>query len=93
MLDELKEQQRLFQIGLKAGRDFVDGMKSSNVPPLNELQTYMPGATTDFVVGQMFETESKKAYDEIPPEQRLDRSAEKAQAEIIYRESNCSLIQ
>jgi len=30
MFHDWKEQKRLFQIGLKAARDFVEGMKTSN---------------------------------------------------------------
>ena len=37
-----KEQQRLFQIGLKAGRDFVEGLKSRD-DPTSELLTLMYG--------------------------------------------------
>jgi hypothetical protein len=94
---DLKEQQRSFQIGLKAARDFVDGMKSLNNSPLSKLQTYMPGATTDFVVGQMWAEQSKQATDEIrsglSPGHWGDADARKVEAERAYRQSNCSLIQ
>jgi hypothetical protein len=94
MFDDLKEQQRLFQIGLKAARDFEEGMKNRNDIPLSNLQTYMPGASTDFVVGQMYDIQEKMADNEIRSGgQRLDPSREKTQAEIIYHKSNCSLIQ
>ncbi|MGC2075285.1 MAG: hypothetical protein WA728_04470 [Xanthobacteraceae bacterium] len=95
IFDNLKEQQRLFQIGLKAARDFVEGMKSR--PPLNELQTYMPGASTDFVVGQMYADQSSRAENEIKnglsSDHLLDADARKREAELNYRKSNCSLIQ
>jgi hypothetical protein len=94
-----KEQQRLFQIGLKAGRDYVEGLKSRN-DPTSELLTFMRGVPTDFVVGQMYESESTHAYDEIvkyqnglPLQQWLDADAAKTQAELRFRQSNCSLIQ
>jgi hypothetical protein len=94
-----KEQQRLFQIGLKAGRDFVEGLKSRD-DPTSELLTFMRGLSTDFVVGQMYESESTHAYDEIvknqnglPLQQWLDAPAAKTQAELRFRQSNCSLIQ
>jgi hypothetical protein len=92
------EQQRLFQIGLKAGRDFVEGLKSRD-DPTSELSTFIRGAPTDFVVGQMYEAESTHAYDEIvkyqnglPLKQWLDAPAAKTQAELTYRNSNCSSI-
>jgi hypothetical protein len=94
-----KEQQRLFQIGLKAGRDYVEGLKSRN-DPTSELLTFIRGVPTDFVVGQMYESESTHAYDEIvkyqnglPLQQWLDAPAAKTQAELTYNKSNCSLIQ
>jgi hypothetical protein len=93
-----KEQQRLFQIGLKAGRDFVEGLKSRD-DPTSEMSTFIRGVSTDFVVGQMYESESTHAYDEIvkyqnglPLKEPLDASAAKIQAELRYRQSNCSLI-
>ena len=94
-----KEQQRLFQIGLTAGRDYVEGLKSRD-DPTSELLTFMRGVSTDFVVGQMYESESTHAYDEIvknqnglPLKQWLDAPAAKTQAELRFRQSNCSLIQ
>ena len=94
-----KEQQRLFQIGLKAGRDYAEGLKSRD-DPTSELLTFMRGVSTDFVVGQMYESESTHAYDEIvknqnglPLKQWLDAPAAKTQAELRFRQSNCSLIQ
>ena len=94
-----KEQQRLFQIGLKAGRDYVEGLKSRD-DPTSEMSTFIRGVSTDFVVGQLYEAESTHAYDEIvkyqnglPLNQSLDAAAAKTQAELSYRKSNCSLIQ
>ncbi len=93
-----KEQQRLFQIGLKAGRDYVEELKTRN-DPTSQLSTFIQAAPTDFVVGQMYESVSTHAYDEIvgnsnePPLKQLDADAAKTQAELSYRNSNCSLIQ
>ena len=94
-----KEQQRLFQIGLKAGRDYVEGLKSVD-DPTSELLTFIRGVPTDFVVGQLYEAESTHAYDEIikyqnglPLNKWFDAPEPKNQAERIYGQSNCSLIQ
>jgi hypothetical protein len=94
-----KERQRLFQIGLKAGRDYVEGLKSRD-DPTSELSTFIRAAPTDFVVGQMYESESTHAYDEIvknqngpPLKQWLDADEAKIQAELRSRQSNCSSIQ
>jgi hypothetical protein len=94
LFHDQKEQQRLFQIGLKAGRDFVEGLKSRDDPTKGEMSTFIRGVSTDFVVGQMYESESTHAYDEIVKSQNgpLDASAAKTQAEVTYRKSDCSLI-
>jgi hypothetical protein len=98
LFHDQKEQQRLFQIGLKAGRDFVEGLKNRD-DPTSEMLTFIRGVPTDFVVGQMYEAESTHAYDEIvkyqnglPLKQWLDAPAAKTQAELAYSKSNCSLI-
>jgi hypothetical protein len=94
-----KEQQRLFQIGLKAGRDYVEGLKSRD-DPTSEMSTFIRGVSTDFVVGQLYEADSTHAYDEIvkyqnglPPNKWFDAPEPKTQAERSYHQSNCSLIQ
>ena len=100
LFHDQKEQQRLFQIGLKAGRDYVEGLKSRDDPTMDEMSTFIRGVSTDFVVGQMYESESTHAYDEIvkyqnglPLTQWLDAPAAKTQAELRFRQSDCSLIQ
>jgi hypothetical protein len=99
LFHDQKEQQRLFQIGLQAGRDYVERLKSRD-DPTSEMSTFIRGVSTDFVVGQLYEAESTHAYDEIvkyqnglPLNQSLDASAAKTQAELSYHKSNCSLIQ
>jgi hypothetical protein len=99
LFQDQKEQQRLFQIGLKAGRYYVEGLKSRD-DPTSEMLKFMRGVSTDFVVGQMYEAESTHAYDDIvkyqnglPLNQSLDAAAAKSQAELGYRRSNCSSVQ
>jgi hypothetical protein len=94
MFHDQKEQQRLFQIGLKAGRDYVEGLKSRD-DPTSEMSAFIRAAPTDFVVGQMYESQSTHVYDEIVNSQNgpLDADATKTQAELRYRQSNCSVIQ
>ena len=100
LFHDQKEWQRLLQIGLKVGRDYVEGLKSRDDPTKGEMSTFIRGVPTDFVVGQMYEAQSTHAYDEIvkyqnglPLSQWLDASAAKIQAELRYREISCSLIQ
>ena len=95
MFQDWKEQQRLFQIGLNAGRDFVEEMKSRTDPnpSVGGLLAFVRGVSTDFMVGSMYDAETTKALDEIPVEQRVDPAEEKTQSENIYRQRNCSSIQ
>jgi hypothetical protein len=88
MFHDQKEQQRLFQIGLKAGRDYVEGLKTRD-DPASEMSAFIRAAPTDFVVGQMYEAQSTHAYDEIVKNQP-DAEAAKTQAETSYRNSNCA---
>jgi hypothetical protein len=83
LFHDQKEQQPLFQIGRKPGRDYVERLKSRD-DTNSELSTFIRGASTDFVVGQMYETESARKYDEIvnyqnglPLQQWLDAEAAK----------------
>ena len=99
LFHDQKEQQRLFQIGLKSGRDYVEGLKSRD-DPTSEMATFIRSVPTDFVVGQMYEAESTHAYEEIvknqnglPLQQWLDADAAKTQAELRFRQSDCSVIQ
>ena len=99
LFHDQKEQQRLFQIGLKTGRDYVEELKTRD-DPTSEILAFIKGVSTDFVVGQMYEAESTHAYDEIvknqnglPLKQFLDADATKSQAELRYRQNNCSSIQ
>jgi hypothetical protein len=96
MSKDFKEQKRLFQIGLNAGRDYVKGMKSSNQLDYKE---YSGDVSTDFVVGMMYKDLSDKAHHEVRKnrdEQMLERwrdsDAVKREAERSYRNGNCSLI-
>ena len=98
MFQDWKEQKRLFQIGLKAARDFVEGVKSSN--QFGETKKFLGEVSTYFMVGMMYETESTKADNEIrkyqdglPREKWLPPDEAKTQAALAYRKSDCSLIQ
>jgi hypothetical protein len=94
LFDNQKEQKRLFQIGLKAGRNLVEGIKGGHVfGDGDEMMQYFLGVSTDFVVGQMYASDAEKAYNDIPLEQRYHTSKDNTQAKLQYRNSNCSLIQ
>ena len=99
--EDQKEQQRLFQIGLKTGRDFVEKARNEDPNELGKVTAFLPGASTDFVVGLMYGEATARAYDEIAKYDRdglpLNKWRQlpdiKIEAELSYRKSNCSLIQ
>src|SRR5262249_18357884 len=62
MFHDQKEQQRLFQIGLRAAREGAKALRSD--PKFSEMVgDLMP--SVDFVAGILWDTETTKAYDEI----------------------------
>jgi hypothetical protein len=93
LFKDQKEQRRLFQIGLKAGRELMEGMKGRNPQWMGETTADLPGVTTDFLIGSAYDSEAAKASGEIPLEQRYRPSEDNTPAKLRYRESNCSLIQ
>jgi hypothetical protein len=105
MFHDYKEEERLLLIGLKAGRDFVVGLKNLSGKNLSDngwYAAFIRETSTDFVVGITYNAETTKAYDEIvkyqngvvqEPSKWLDPSAAKTEAERSYGNGNCSLIQ
>lgn len=99
LFHDQSEQQRLFQIGLASGRDYVEALKTRD-DRTSEMSRFIRGVSTDFVVGQMYEAESTHAYDEsvkyqngLPLNEPLDAPAAKTQAELRFHQNNCSSIQ
>lgn len=69
-----KEHERLFEVGYKAGKAFVDGVRNKTIAEAEVKEApvgvlwHMGGPTTDFVVGRVFEAASEDAYDEVVKE-------------------------
>jgi hypothetical protein len=97
MFHNPNEQRRLVQIGLKAGRDYVEGMKALHDPSAvitNEMKVYLGEVSTDFAVGAMYDTEATEVHNEIGPAYMNPNPDEaETKANLAYRKSNCSLIQ
>ena len=70
--DNKKEQARLFQIGLKAGRDFLEALNANQITQ-EAMNTEVPvavimmlqGPSIEFIVGRIYEAALSDAYDEI----------------------------
>jgi hypothetical protein len=66
-----KEQSRLFDLGVRAGRSFLEAFKGPGMP--EEVQREVPigvlmllqGPSPDFIVGRIFENAMRDAYDDI----------------------------
>jgi hypothetical protein len=56
LFKDQKEQQRLFQIGLKAGRDLYEALKSRDPTMMSDTTKNFPGASTDFLVGSIYDS-------------------------------------
>ena len=88
------EGERLFEIGLSAGRDFISFV-NANPKHYKALMSQVAmlwqgtsGPTPDFILGRMYAYMSNKVYDELGP----DSNTWKVKKEIRYRAKNCSLI-
>jgi len=96
-----KEQERLFQLGLKAGRDFLKAFESREIPT-DAMQTevpigvslYLAGPTHDFIIGRIFEAVQTTAYKEVAKDAlpRDDGDLSKMRARNAFTAANCSLI-
>lgn len=72
MSGDEKEQARLFDVGIKAGRDFLESLNKKQIPteiarqevPIG-VSSVLQGPTPDFIIGRIFENSSQDAYDAI----------------------------
>lgn len=74
MSGDEKEQERLFELGYKSGKVFIDGVRTKTISeaeikeaPVGVLWN-MAGPTTEFVIGRIFEAASNDAYDKVVKE-------------------------
>lgn len=72
MSGDVAEQSRLFEVGLRSGRKFIDAVKNKQITP--EIMTrevpigvtmLLQGPTPDFILGRIFENAMHDAFDEI----------------------------
>lgn len=74
MSGDKKEHERLFKLGYRAGKAFVDSVRTKTISdtelkeaPVGVLW-HMGGPTTDFIVGRIFEAATGDAYDQVVKE-------------------------
>jgi hypothetical protein len=95
--EDKKEQERLFQLGLNAGRDFLEFIKANpskyEVEFFNEkVPTFWfvtDGPTTDFVLGRIYEEHKNEIYKSLP---RRNMELRKIKKEKLYHKKNCALL-
>jgi hypothetical protein len=105
---DLKEQERLFQLGYQSGLRFLDAARKGTLTE-EEIRQKVPigfkasGPTADFALGQVFGLISQESYDTIVKNDALglqrpidqwvtDPKVQKARADGEYRSRNCALI-
>jgi hypothetical protein len=74
MIGESNEQMRLFELGVKSARAYIEGVKSKtisentvkDIPLLFSVR--LGGPSTDFMVGRVFEGTANHAYDKVVKE-------------------------
>lgn len=72
-----KEQTRLFSVGLKAGREFIEAASKNQISP-DAFRSQVPigvsmllgGPSTDFMIGRIFANAMQDAYDSIVKKDR-----------------------
>jgi hypothetical protein len=78
MSGNISEQERLFEVGITAGRNFVDGIRNKTITdtevrkaPIGVLMR-MNGPSTDFIIGRIFEAAAEDAFDRVAKEDSRD---------------------
>ncbi len=100
LAENKNEQERLYLVGLNAGRTFLEAMKAGQISeqavkdevPINVLQR-LEGPSNEFVIGKIYAAATGYANDEI-----VNRKTgkwgptQKQEARFAYTNKNCVLI-
>lgn len=92
-----KEAERLFMLGLTAGREFIAYAQSHSDSYAKELHPHVAilwnltnGPSPDFILGQLYADRVDNIYKEKDP--LSDEALWKIKKENIYRDKNCALL-
>lgn len=90
-----KETERLFMLGLKAGRDFIEFARAnpeiyrtSLSPKVPFLWNMTSGPTPDFILGQIYAGRVHEVYKEFSRDEELW----KVKKQNMYHSKNCALL-
>jgi hypothetical protein len=100
LAENKNEQERLYLVGLNAGRTFLEAMKAGQISeqavkdavPINVLQR-LEGPSNEFVIGKIHAAATGHAYDEIVNRKTgIWGPTQKQEARSAYTNQNCVLI-
>jgi hypothetical protein len=90
-----KEHERLFLLGLKAGRDFISYVQANPTtyakdfhPKVAVLWNMTSGPSPDFILGQIYVDRVDEMYKDFD----LDEQLWKMRKDKKYRDKNCALL-
>lgn len=90
ILDKENEKERLFNLGIAAGRDFVVKARSGKIEDEEAEKIYfsilfrLSGPTVDFVIGRIYESASEIA------KYRINSCGSKINIDLFKRENKCT---
>ena len=94
MSDDEKEQTRLFELGVKAGRDFLGARESHQITDddvRNEVPFFMllvlQGPSTDFIIGRVFQFAYTRTFDDIAKHDAMGLPIERMSDWVMDKET------
>ena len=96
-----QEQARLFELGVKSGREFLEALKNRKIPPQIAEQEVpigvsmlLGGPSVDFIIGRVFENAMGDAYKEITRDEKgsPDKELRISRAKAKYLTANCMVL-
>ena len=90
-----KEAERLFMLGYKAGKEFLQFVQTDTDLYLKTMKSQIPllwnlmaGPTPDFILGRVYADREHEIYKEFSPDNELW----KLKKQNMYRTKNCALL-
>lgn len=100
VMNEDKDQERLFALGYQQGKAFIDALQKNRIE-LKDRNEQVPsgfllllqGPTPDFVLGRVFESAQENALkDVITPDGITSKDLQATLARSKFTKQNCSLL-
>ena len=100
LLGDQKEQARLFDLGIKAGREFLEAARNKQIPseiadkevPMGVIWL-MNGPSNDFIIGRVYENALGEAVTQVNKDDNFnDKTLSKQVAHNYYQKGNCVVL-